>query len=236
VTTHPTKTVAFVVYPGLTPLDLVGPLQLLAGLGAVDPDYDVTVVGRHRQPMPTDVPLELRPTRTFDDVPDPHILVVPGGGVGTIEALADPDLRNYISAAAPGAHIVASVCTGSLILAAAGLLDGRRATTHWGYATFLERLGATYVPDRWVEDGKFITAAGVSAGIDLALHLGARLTSIDIARQAQLAIEYDPQPPFGPIEWEGVDRTAMVPTIEHTIRSVVHDDTLASLLLGEHSI
>jgi transcriptional regulator GlxA family with amidase domain len=92
--------------------------------------------------------------------------------------------------------VVGSVCTGALILAAAGLLAGRQATTHWASHRLLERLGARYLPERWVEDGKFITSAGVSAGIDMALALTARLTDEPTARMVQLAIEYDPHPPF----------------------------------------
>lgn len=106
-------------------------------------------------------------------------------------------LLEYLVAAADTAHTVASVCTGALILGAADLLQGRNATTHWAYATFLERLGARYLPQRWVQDGKFICSAGVSAGIDMALYLSATLTNTEAATQSQLVIEYDPQPPFG---------------------------------------
>jgi transcriptional regulator GlxA family with amidase domain len=121
------------------------------------------------------------------------------------------------------AEIVASVCTGALILAAAGLLEGRRATTHWAYAGVLERLGARYVRERWVEDGKHLTSAGVSAGIDMALHLTERLTSADFARLVQLGIEYDPRPPGGPIDWDHTDVPAMTAFYTARLRDQLAD-------------
>ena len=142
-----TRTVAFVLYPGLTPLDLIGPLQILNRLG-VDPRFRVTVVGERIEPMSCDVPVKLLPEKTFDQVPDPYVVLVPGGGLGTIRAMGNQAIREYLVAAAETAHTVASVCTGALILGAADLLQGRNATTHWAYATFLERLGARYLPQR----------------------------------------------------------------------------------------
>jgi hypothetical protein len=120
--------------------------------------------------------------------------------------MGDPAIRDYLRHAAETAPVVGSVCTGALIRAAAGLLQGRQATTHWAYHRMLERLGATYLPQRWVEDGRFITSAAVSAGIDTALALVARLTDEPTARMVQLAIEYDPHPPLGPstgTRWTG---------------------------------
>jgi transcriptional regulator GlxA family with amidase domain len=218
-----TKTVAFLLYPGLTPLDMIGPLQLLNGLGMADPSFRVTVVGERVEAMDTDIPVKLIPEQTFDQVPNPYILIVPGGGMGTLKAMGNQAIRDYVQAAAETAHTVASVCTGALILGAAGLLEGRKATTHWAYATFLERLGAHYLPQRWVEDGKFLCSAGVSAGIDMALYLGAQLTSEQLARQAQLFIEYDPQPPFGGIDWTTVDRQMMVPMLTQNVRDALAD-------------
>jgi transcriptional regulator GlxA family with amidase domain len=218
-----TKTVAFLLYPGLTPLDMIGPLQLLNGLGMADPSFRVTVVGERVEAMDSDVPVKLVPEQTFDQVPDPYVLVVPGGGMGTLKAMGNQAIRDYVRAAAETAHTVASVCTGALILGAAGLLEGRKATTHWAYATFLERLGAHYLPQRWVQDGKFLCSAGVSAGIDMALYLGAQLTNEQLARQAQLFIEYDPQPPFGGIDWTTVDRQMMVPMLTQNVRDTLAD-------------
>ena len=197
------------LYPGLTPLDLVGPLQVMSTLALIDPSFRTTVVAERIDQMPSDTPLGVAAERVFDDEPDPFALVVPGGGAPTIRALANDAILDYVRSAAQSAEIVTSVCTGALVLASAGLLEGRQATTHWAYAGMLERLGATYVRQRWVEDGKHITSAGVSAGIDMALHFVERLTNADISRLVQLAIEYDPQPPGGPIDWDHTDVPAL---------------------------
>ena len=151
--------------------------------------------------MSTDVRVRMIPDGTFEEVRNPHAIVVPGGRLATIRAMSDPAIREYVRAAAAGAEIVASVCTGSLILAAVGLLEGRQATTNWFYYKVLERFGAKYLRQRWVEDGKFVMSAGVSAGIDMALYLASRLTDEATARRVQLALEYDPQTPFGRIDW-----------------------------------
>ena len=190
------KTVAFVLYPGITLLDMVGPLQVFSVLQGFNDQYRPVVVAERIEPMPTDTPLTVIADKTFDEVPDPAVVLVPGGGAPTIKAMGDPVIRDYLQRVAGTSELVGSVCTGVMILAAAGLLEGRNATTHWSHHRLLERLGATYLPDRWVEDGKVITSAGVSAGIDLALALVARLTDEPTARRVQLAIEYDPHPPF----------------------------------------
>jgi transcriptional regulator GlxA family with amidase domain len=202
-TTGSEKVIAFVLYPGLTPLDLIGPLQVL---GALPAPFKSVVIGLDGEAVPTDVPIFLAPAATYADVPHPHALVIPGGSAGTIAALAGGATLDYIREAATGAVVVASVCTGALLLAGAGLLAGRRATTHWAAADLLERLGVTYVPERWVEDGKVVTAAGVSAGIDMALYLAAKLSGETTAKMIQAAIEYDPSPPFG-----GIDRSVLAP-------------------------
>lgn len=195
------KHVAFVLYPGLTLLDMVGPLQTLGGLPA---PFKTTVVGARLEAMPSDTPLQVTPDATFADVPRPFAVIVPGGSEGTIRAMADPEVQGYLRSACVTAEVVGSVCTGALVLAAAGLLEGRNATTHWAFAEHLNRLGATYQRKRWVEDGKFITAAGVSAGIDMALQLAGRLAGEERAKRIQAILEYDPQPPFGPMDWEMV--------------------------------
>jgi putative intracellular protease/amidase len=119
--------------------------------------------------------------------------------------MSNPAVREYVRSVAASAEIVTSVCTGSLILGAVGLLEGRPATTNWFFSRVLESFGATYLHERWVHDGRFIMSAGVSAGIDMALHLAAQLTDDETARRIQLAIDYDPQPPFGGIDWKHVD-------------------------------
>jgi transcriptional regulator GlxA family with amidase domain len=230
-----TRTIAFVLYPGLTPLDMIGPLQVLKNLPAADPRFEVTVVGERIEPMISDLPVKLIPEKTFDEVPNPYIVVVPGGTLGTLKAMVNPVLREYLVTAAGTAHTVASVCTGSLILAAAGLLDGRNATTHWALAEQLNRLGARYQRQRWVQDGKFLCSAGVSAGIDMALHLAAELTDQQVARQAQLIIEYDPQPPFGGIDWDTANLTFMAPFVDRWIHQAFADHPeMINRLTGDH--
>jgi transcriptional regulator GlxA family with amidase domain len=199
------KTIALVLYPGLAALDLIGPLQVLKTLETFAPRYRTVVVAERAGPVGSDVPVQLIPDRTFDEVPHPYAIVVPGGRLPTIRAMSDPAMRAYVRSAAASAEIVASVCTGSLILASLGLLDGRQATTNWFWSGVLGSFGATYVPRRWVEDGQFIMSAGVSAGIDMALYLVSRLTDEATARRVQLALDYDPQPPFGRIDWAHVD-------------------------------
>jgi transcriptional regulator GlxA family with amidase domain len=194
------RPIAFILFPNLTLLDLAGPLQVLRGLPA---PYRTVTVGAAAVPVASDAGLLCTPQQTFADVPRPAVVIVPGGA-GSVAAMADPALQDYLRTAARTAEVVGSVCTGSLVLAAAGLLAGRRATTHWAYARELERLGARYERARWVADGPFVTAAGVSAGIDFALALAARLTDEATARAIQLGIEYDPAPPFGAIDWSRV--------------------------------
>jgi hypothetical protein len=123
--------------------------------------------------------------------------------------MGNPAIQGYLRAAAPQAEVVGSVCTGALVLGAAGLLEGKRVSTHWAYAREVERLGAIYVRDRFVEDGKLITGGGVSSGIDMALALAARLTDRATSERIQLGIEYDPRPPFGAIDWSRVGATEL---------------------------
>lgn len=209
----PERTIAFILYDGLTILDMVGPLQVLSGMAALHAGYRTVVVGERKDSVSTDTPLSVAPSATFAEVPAPYVLIVPGGGLPAIRAMGDPAVQAYVRQTAETAAYVGSVCTGALVLGAAGLLEGRQATTHWAYARLLEALGARYHRQRWVEDGKYITAAGVSAGIDMALHLAARLTDEATARRIQLGIEYDPQPPFGPISWDGVDPDQLWPRL-----------------------
>ena len=195
------KVVAFVLYPGLTAFDLSGPLQVMSELATIRPEIRPVVVGERIESMDTDASVQIVPEQTFEEVPHPHVLVVPGGTRPTLKAMSAPAIRNYVRTAAETADAVASVCTGALILASVGLLQGRNATTHWATSAILESLGARYHRKRWVEDGRFITSAGVSAGIDMGLQLAARLTDEPTAREVQRALDYDPQPPFGGLDY-----------------------------------
>jgi transcriptional regulator GlxA family with amidase domain len=163
----------------------------------------------------TDIGVPMVPDRTFAEVPTPAIVLVPGGALPTIRAMSDPVIRDYVRTAAASADLVTSVCTGSLILGAVGLLEGRDATTNWFYSGILESLGAKYHVRRWVEEGNLIMSAGVSAGIDMALHLAARLTDEATARKVQLAVDYDPQPPYGGIDY------ADIPTVPRAMRGAI---------------
>ncbi|HET6774771.1 MAG TPA: DJ-1/PfpI family protein [Acidimicrobiales bacterium] len=233
------KTVAFVLHPGLTPLDLIGPLQVMSALEAVEEMFGVesrhhvVVVAEKLDAVPTHTPVRVAATSTLDEVPEPDVVVVPGGGAPTLRQLANPVLLDYLRQVDRRADLVGSVCTGALLLAGAGLLEGRRATTHWAYHRFLDRLGATYVPERWVEDDRYLTGAGVSAGIDMALRLAARLTNDDLARMVQLGIEYDPHPPHGGIDWTSVDRDMLAARVEGFANDALADHrTMLARLLG----
>lgn len=225
------KTIAFVAYPGITLLDLVGPLQVMSILTQLVPGFEAVVVAEKIEPLATDTPIQYIPNKTFAEVPNPHVIIVPGGTAPTMRALANEALLNYIRTAARGAEVVSSVCTGALVLGAAGLLDGKQATTHWSTAKQLNVLGAEYVAERWVEDGKVITSAGVSAGIDMALQLVARMTNEQVAATVQLAIEYDPHPPMGGIDWSKVDRHSFDPLVAGWLQEGLsdHPDLLAKL-------
>src|SRR3989440_7611752 len=208
------KTIAFVVYPGVSLLELVGNHTLLSSIMGLGPmmklkaGYESVVVGERVEAIPTDTPMSIIPQKTFADVPQPEGLVVIGGGADTLPALEHAELGEYVRRAGESAKWVAATSTGSLLLAAAGLLEGRLATTHWAYADRLEAYGARsqpYRPTGWVTDGKFTTAAGVSGAVDMAIGLDAKLTTKDIAQFGQLMIEYDPHPPFGRLDWSTFD-------------------------------
>lgn len=203
------KLIAFTMYPGVTPLDLVGPLTVLRDLGRRS-RYATVVVGEHTDAMVTDTPLQMIANRSFDDVPHPFAVIVPGAGPGTIQATRDERLLDYVRSAAESAEFVGSTGAGALILAAAGLLSGRQAAIHWAYRDELERLGAGFSRERWTEDGKLLTAAGGSAGIDMMLYLLAKLKSRASASLTQVVIEYDPHPPFGDLGASRGDEEARV--------------------------
>jgi transcriptional regulator GlxA family with amidase domain len=181
--------------------------------------WQTVSVGERVEVIDTDTPMRLVPEKTFDDVPHPFGIIVPGGGAAALEAMGNDAIVDYVRTAARTAEVVGSVSTGAFILAAAGLLDGRQATTHLAYGELLEKMGANYVRRNWVEDGRFISAAGVSGGIDMALYLLARLKNKPIAKRTQTVIEYDPDPPFGGIEQNGgVDGNGLATTaVEHRV-------------------
>ena len=184
--------VAIPLFDRFTALDAIGPYQVLSML----PGATVRFLADEPGPVRTDNGmLTVLAEGRWEDVPKPEVLVVPGGP-GTRAALADERLLSWVRAAHEGTRYTTSVCTGSLILAAAGLLDGVEATTHWLSREELAGLGARPVPERVVERGDVITAAGVSAGIDMALRLAQLLAGAEAAQAIQLVIEYDPQPPF----------------------------------------
>ncbi len=184
--------IAIVLYDKFTALDAVGPYEVLSRL----PGASVVFVAAQPGAVRTDNGmLTLVAERSLDDVRRPDVVLVPGGP-GDVVARAGAQVLEWLREADRTSQWTTSVCTGSLILAAAGLLDGRRATSHWLALEELRRLGADAVAERVVFDGKLVTAAGVSAGIDMALALAARLAGDTVAQAIQLGIEYDPEPPF----------------------------------------
>lgn len=184
--------IAMPIFDGFTALDAVGPYEVLSRL----PGAEVLFVAEQTGPKITDTGmLGMQATHTLDQLPDPEVLVVPGGP-GARDLLRHEPLLDWIRVAHEHSTWTTSVCTGSMLLAAAGLLAGRRATGHWLEMDTLRRLGARATHERVVRDGKLITAAGVSAGIDMALTLAALIADEQTAMAIQLAIEYDPRPPF----------------------------------------
>lgn len=184
--------IAIPIFDRLTALDAVGPYEVLSRLPGATVHFIAHTPGPKR--TETDM-LALTADRALDELPDPELIVVPGG-FGTRELMTDETMLDWLRHAHAGSEWTTSVCTGSLLLAAAGILDGLEATTHWLALDILGEYGATPVSRRVVEQGKVITAAGVSAGIDMALTLAARIAGDTLAQAIQLGIEYDPDPPF----------------------------------------
>ena len=184
--------VAAFLFDGITALDVVGPYEVLQRL----PGAEVRFVARNAGPVRTDNGfLALHADHGFADVTSADVLVVPGG-FGTRALEGDVEVLDWIRAIDTTTTWTTSVCTGALLLAAAGLLDGLEATTHWLQLERLREHGVTPTRRRVVEQGKYVTAAGVSSGIDMALTLAARVAGPEVAQAIQLSIEYDPQPPF----------------------------------------
>jgi transcriptional regulator GlxA family with amidase domain len=184
--------IAIVVFDGITALDAVGPYEVLSRLAGAE----LRLVATERGVKRTDTgALGLSADLALYELADPDVLVIPGGE-GNRELMRDDEALEWVRGAHEGSAWTTSVCTGALVLAAAGVLAGTRATTHWAYLDRLAAFGAIPVGERVVEDGRVMTAAGVSAGIDMALTLAARLAGEEVAKAIQLGLEYDPQPPF----------------------------------------
>jgi len=185
--------IAILIYDGFTALDAIGPYEVLS----LVPGAKVHFVSTERGPKRANTDfLSVVADYTLDDVPDPDIIVVAGGAKGTLAAAEDPRILAWLRKAHETSKWTTSVCTGALILGSAGILKGLKATSHWYVRDLLQNFGAQYVEERFVKQGKIITAAGVSAGIDMALHLADEIAGKEVAQVIQLIIEYDPKPPF----------------------------------------
>ena len=184
-------TAGFLLFPRLTQLDLTGPFEVLSRL----PGAAVHLVWKTLDPVRSDTGLTILPTATFETCPDLDLVCVPGGP-GVAETMEDDEAMAFLRRTAGSARFVTSVCTGSLVLGAAGLLRGRKATCHWLSRELLEAFGAEPTDDRVVVDGNLVTGGGVTAGIDFALRLVGEVAGRDVAEAIQLAIEYDPAPPY----------------------------------------
>jgi cyclohexyl-isocyanide hydratase len=189
--THEPLDVVVLLFPNVTQLDFTGPAQVFSKF----PNARVHLAWHTLEPVRTDAGWCIVPTTTLEDCPPAGVLFVPGGA-GAFELFSDPVDLEFVRRRAADARWVTSVCTGSFVLAAAGLLTGYRATSHWASLQMLADFGAVPVSNRVVRDRNRITGAGVTSGIDFAFVLAAELYGEDIARRIQLAIEYDPEPPF----------------------------------------
>lgn len=181
----------FLVFPRITQLDMTGPLQVFSSLAGAE----VHLVWKTTEPVPSDTVLSVTPTTSFADCPQLDVICVPGG-YGTDELMGDAEVLDFLRAQAAGATFVTSVCTGSLVLAAAGLLKGYTAATHWSAVEALPIFGVTVSRERVCIDGNRITGGGITAGIDLGLTVIAELVDRPAAEAIQLRLEYNPAPPF----------------------------------------
>lgn len=186
-----TISIGFLVFPNIQQLDLTGPFDVFASL----PDTVVHLLWKDTAPITSVTGLILKPTNTFDDCPPLDVICIPGG-IGVNDLLRDQVVLDFIRHHAATARFVTSVCTGALVLGAAGLLRGKRATTHWSALDLLAAFGATPVSERIVRDGTLITGGGITAGIDFALTVAAELAGREAAETVQLMLEYAPAPPF----------------------------------------
>lgn len=181
------------IYNGMTMLDAIGPYEVLRNLQ----NAEIQLVAEKKGEIVADSRFVFLHTKySIEEVEEADILLIPGSGAAFVREAKNPKILNWIKKIDATTQKTVTVCTGSIILAATGLLTGKKATTHWKVLKMLEKFGINPVSERFVEQGKYITAAGVSAGIDMALYLVAQLEGEDMAKAAQLVIEYDPAPPF----------------------------------------
>ncbi len=210
------------MYPGMTLLDLVGPLQTWGSW----PDAEFQLVAQRPGPVSTDSALSVNATHTFEQAwAKPDILFVPGGPAPTFELLGNQEALKFLAERGEHAGWITSVCTGSILLAAAGLLKGYRATSHWFARDFLAAFGAEVATDRWVIDRNRASGGGVTAGIDFGLAVMAHIAGEEVARCAQLAMEYSPNPPFA----SGTPKEALPETVKIV-------STMFGASLGDHDI
>lgn len=185
--------IAILLYEGMTALDAIGPYEVLSRL----PNVTLKLVAQSPGLITTDTRyLALNATSSLAESVSPDVIVLPGGSAGTLKIAQEPAVLTWLQAVHPQTQWTTAVCTGVFLLGAAGLLSNIPATTHWASTSDLGKYNAIYQPARFVQSGKIITAAGVSAGIDMAIYLASQLRGEAVAKAIQLAIEYDPQPPF----------------------------------------
>jgi len=203
----PSIHIGFLIYPRVTQLDFTGPAQVLSRV----PGASTAFAWKTAEPVPTDAGFSIVPTTTFEDAPAFDVLCVPGGA-GQRDLMTDDAVLSFLRRQGERARYVTSVCTGSLLLGAAGLLRGYRAGCHWAWRDLLTTFGAEPVPERVVHDRNRLTGGGVTAGIDFGLTLAAELAGEEVAKAIQLALEYDPAPPFdcGTPDRAGPDLTERV--------------------------
>jgi cyclohexyl-isocyanide hydratase len=183
--------IGILLYPNVTQLDATGPAQVLCRV----PGAKLHMIWKTCDPVQTDAGFSIVPTTSFADCPQLDVICVPGGG-GQVELMTDPETLDFLRKQAAGARYVTSVCTGSLVLGAAGLLKGYRSACHWAWLDMLKDFGAIPVAERVVRDRNRISGGGVTAGIDFGLTVAAELAGEEVAKSIQLVLEYDPQPPF----------------------------------------
>ena len=199
--------IGILLYPNVTQLDATGPAQVLSRV----PGATLHMIWKTLAPVPTDAGFSIVPTTTFAGCPKLDVICVPGGG-GQVDLMTDPETLDFLRKQAATARYVTSVCTGSLVLGAAGLLKGYKSACHWAWRDMLPAFGAIPVAERVVRDRNRISGGGVTAGIDFGLTVAAELAGEEVAKSIQLVLEYDPQPPFdsGSPEKAGVERVKRI--------------------------